>query len=125
MDSLSKLANVLCGDTSHRDTTVGGEVDVVLLGQDLTLVLVEAGVREHTDLVGDVVPVLLRATCNDGVTKESAHLVNAASHGLDLIEPLLLELGVGENSSDDTSTVEWRVGVDSASDNLEESKVVE
>ena len=92
---------------------------MVLGGHHVALVLVEARVREHADLVGDVVPVALGARGGDGVAEQRAHLVDAPSHGGDLAQPLLVQLVVGEHARDDARAVQGRVGVDGASDNLD------
>ena len=53
---MSNILNVLAVDAGHADTTVLHQVDVMLVDKAFTLLFVQTGVREHTDLVGDVVP---------------------------------------------------------------------
>ena len=53
----SKVANILRGDTSHGDTTILGEVDAVVLGDGCHLFWGHAGETEHSNLIGNVLPI--------------------------------------------------------------------
>lgn len=56
-DSLSDIVHVLAVHTRHRYSAILHQVNVMLLDQVLShLLLVQASVREHADLVSDVVP---------------------------------------------------------------------
>ena len=49
-DTLSEVANVLGVDACHGNASASQQVDVILLYQNIALLLVQASVREHTDL---------------------------------------------------------------------------
>lgn len=58
MNGLGDVVNVLGIEPSDGNPAVQREVDVMLRGQTLRLVSIEASESEHTDLIGDVTPVL-------------------------------------------------------------------
>lgn len=118
-DGLGKAANVPAGDAGDGDAAVLGGVDGELLGELGHLVGGETGVGEHANLGGDVGPVVLGAELLEVLLEESAHGDDAVGHALELGEPLLAQLGVGENGGGDAGAVDGRVGVDGADDDLE------
>lgn len=113
------MVDVLAGDARDGDTAILGQVDGVVLGDLLDLLGLEAGVGEHADLVGDVGPVVLGAELLKLLTEELAHGDDAVSHALDLALPLLVELRVVEDGGGNAGTVDGRVGVHGADDDLE------
>ena len=66
-----------------------------------------------------MVPVLLAAELLEVVLEECAHLDDAVGHALNLAEPLLVELWGVEDLGGDAGTVDWRVGVEWADDDLD------
>lgn len=118
MDSLGQSLNVAAGDASNRDTSVAGAVDRVLLGKSVNLFGREASVAEHANLGGDVVPVLLGTKSLEVLLEKSSHSNHAVSHVLDFLEPLSLELRVGENDRGNAGTVDRGVRVEWSNDNL-------
>jgi hypothetical protein len=56
-DCLGNVDHIAGIDSSHRNSSVLQEVDMVLGSHDLTLLWGEASVREHTDLVSDNLPI--------------------------------------------------------------------
>lgn len=51
--------------------------------------------------------------------QESTHLNDTVGHALDLAQPLLVKLGIVQNSRGNTSTVDGRVRVQSADEDLQ------
>ena len=80
VDGLCNVLNVIGVDTSHRDATVFQKVDVPLVNQQLALVLGQACEREHTNLIGDVIPRPRGAQLFNGTAKltSPAHFVRRA-----------------------------------------------
>lgn len=64
-------------------------------------------------------PVVLGAELLEVVLEEGAHGDDAVGHALELGEPLLAQLGVGEDGGGDASAVDGRVGVNGADNDLE------
>jgi len=118
-DGLGKTLDVGRSDTSDRNSTILGSVDAVLLGQSIHLLRLETGVGEHADLAGDVAPVVLAAELLEVLLEESTHGDDTVSHTLDLTQPLLVELGVVQDGGGDTGTVDGRVGVKRADQDLD------
>lgn len=67
-------------ETSQGDTSIAGHVDLVLVGHVVDLSGGQSGEGEHTNLVGDVAPVLLGVFGVQRGLQLIAHIVNAASH---------------------------------------------
>ena len=119
MEGLGNVLNVVSVDTSHGDTTVIGQIDVVV-GSDLQdLLLGEASEGEHTNLRGDVRPVLGGTVLLEVLHQESSHINDTVSHLAALLVPLSLELRVAKNDLDNTSTIEGRVGPEGTGSLLE------
>jgi hypothetical protein len=91
----------------------------VLLGQGVHLLRLETSVGEHADLAGDVAPVVLAAELLEVLLEESTHGDDTVSHTLDLTQPLLVEFGVVQDGRSDTGTVDGRVGVKRADQDLD------
>ena len=64
-------------------------------------------------------PVVLAAKLLEVGAEERAHLDDAASHALDLTEPLLVKSRVVHDGGGDASTVNGRVGVEGANEDLD------
>jgi hypothetical protein len=120
VDGLSKVLDVVGGDTSNGDTTITGEVDMPVITELVNLLRLQTSVTEHTDLVGDVAPVDLGTKVVFKVVSQlMSHVNDTISHGLDFTEPFLLQFGSVQNSADETGTVDGRVGVHGANQNLD------
>ena len=64
LNGIGDILNIASGQTGDRDSAVRGHVDVVLVDHLLALLGSESQEREHTDLVGNVVPGALAAILN-------------------------------------------------------------
>ena len=64
-------------------------------------------------------PVVLAAQFLKVLLEESAHLDDTVSHALDFTQPLLVQLSIVHDSGGDTGTVDGRVGVERADEDLE------
>mmetsp|Transcript_16366 Transcript_16366/g.40778 ORF Transcript_16366/g.40778 Transcript_16366/m.40778 type:complete len:345 (+) Transcript_16366:272-1306(+) len=106
-------------EARHGDSAVHGQVDVVLVGQQLALRAREARVREHADLARDERPVAGRAARLQRAPQRRAHLLDAARHAAQLILPLLKQRGAAQHARRDLRAVAGRVGVHGADDQLE------
>lgn len=73
--------------------------------------------RSH--LAGDVGPVVLAAELLEVGAEERAHLDDAASHALDLTEPLLVKSRVVHDGGGDAGTVNGGVGVEGTNEDLD------
>lgn len=56
VDCLSHIVDVLAVESNHCDPSVLHHVHVVVVDQMQALSFVQAGVREHSDLVGNMLP---------------------------------------------------------------------
>ena len=110
MESLGNVLHVVGVKSSNGDTSVHGQVDMVLLDASLHLGLGEAGVGEHTNLAGDVRPVASAAGLLQVLHESLTHVNDAVGHSSALLVPLSLQLGVTQDGLDNASTVERRVG---------------
>lgn len=118
-DGLGEVSDVLASDTRDGDTSILGQVNGVVLGDLLYLLGLEAGVSEHADLVGDVRPVVLGTERLELPTEQLAHGDDAVGHALDFALPLLVQLGVVQDSGSNTGAVDGGVGVHGADDDLD------
>jgi hypothetical protein len=96
-----------------------GNSNTHLLGQRIHLLSRQTGVGEHADLGCDVAPVLLAAELLKVLFKQSAHGDDAVGHALYLTEPLLVQRGVVEDLGGDAGTVNGRVRVERAHEDLD------
>ena len=90
-----------------------------LLGQNIHLLGLQSSVCEHTNLGCDVAPVVLAAELLEVLLEESAHGDDAVGHALDLTEPLLVEGRIVQDLRSDAGTVNGRVGVQWADQDLD------
>jgi len=110
------VAGVEAGD---GDSSVHGHVDGVLLSELVDHVMVEAGEGEHADLRGDVIPVVLGASGLESRLEGSSHQSHSIGHDDEVLLPHGGELFVSEDDVDNSSSVNWGVGVDGSSDLLD------
>jgi hypothetical protein len=66
-----------------------------------------------------VAPVVLATELLEVLLEESTHGDDTVSHTLDLTQPLLVEFGVVQDGRSDTGTVDGRVGVKRADQDLD------
>jgi hypothetical protein len=90
-----------------------------LLGQGIHLLRLQTSVCEHTDLRGDVAPVVLAAKLLEVLLEKSAHADDTIGHALDLAEPLLVEGRVVEDFGCNACAVDWWVGVQRSHEDLD------
>ena len=122
MEGSRDLVEVASVETGDRDSTIGSHVNVVLAGHGVDLILSDARVSEHTNLRGDVAPVVLAAEGGESLDEASSHFSHTGRHEHEIIVPHLRELLVAEDDVDDSSTVDGRVRVH-GSGNLLDSRV--
>jgi len=119
LDSISNVFNVLGVKTSHGDSARLDQVDVVFLGEELTLFSIQSGEREHTNLVGNVIPVSGASIINQSLLEGISHFDDSVGDHFHFGQPGLVSLGVGEDSVDNEGTVLGRVGVHGSDDGLQ------
>ena len=68
MDGSGDVVDVAAVDAGNADSAVLGEVDAILLPDLEHLLLTQAGEGEHSDLVGDVRPILATALLGKAIT---------------------------------------------------------
>lgn len=61
VDAVRQVLDVLGCHAGHRDASIFGQVNAEVLAQARALLGVHAGEAEHSNLIGDVLPVLLRS----------------------------------------------------------------
>lgn len=88
MNSVSQISVVLRRNTGNRNATVVGQIHRVLLDQSLHLLAVQAGEAEHTDLIGNVLPVVRGALFLQILDQRFPHGYDTIGHALDLLEPI-------------------------------------
>jgi hypothetical protein len=119
MDGLSKVLYVTGGDTGHGDSSVAGHVDGELTGEAVNLLWGQSREAEHTNLLVDVRPVAGGSELLQIVGKHGAHGDNAISHELYLAAPLSTKLSISKDGGDNTGSVDGRVGIHWANDDLQ------
>ena len=87
------------------------DITTYLRSEFIHLLRIQARICEHTNLGGDVAPVLLATELLQVLLQQSAHGDNAISHVLDLTEPLLVQCRVVQDLGSNTRTVNRGVGV--------------
>ena len=105
VDGLCNVLNVVGVDASHRDAAVFQKVDVPLVNQQLALALGQSCEREHTNLIGDVIPRTRGAQLFNGTAKLTTHVVDAVSHEFDFSSPLRAESIVAQDAIDLTRNI--------------------
>ena len=59
VNGVSQIFNILRGDPRHADSTILSQINAEFFTQASTLVYVHARKTEHSDLICDMLPVLL------------------------------------------------------------------
>lgn len=112
MECFGYVSQIACVETSHGDTAIGSHVDSILFTELHDHLFAETGVGEHTNLVDNVVPVVLTAQVLHVLVKTDSHLVHTAGHHLEIFVPHRGKLLITEDNINDTGTVNGRVGVE-------------
>ena len=116
----SEVAHVVVRNTGDGNAAILGQVDMVLVHKLVDLLRRDTQEGKHADLVRNVLPVVLGAVLLVQQRLErTAHVVDAVSHALDLLEPLSVQLRVRKHELGNTGTVHGRVRVHGANGNLE------
>ncbi len=87
MHGAGKVSNVSGGDSGDADTSVAGEVNVIVVAETVDLLGGQSGETKHSDLIGDVLPVARRSLALEGVNEGGTHRNDAARHEFDLVVP--------------------------------------
>lgn len=111
VDSLSNIVDVLVVQPAHGDSAGLEEIKVLLLLQELAHLRVEAGVREHTDLLSDVIPSARCAQFLQPLPESGSHGDDPFRHDLDAVLPLLVQGRVLKNNVYNSGSVSRWVGV--------------
>lgn len=118
MEGTRNVVDVVSVEASNGDSSVHGHVDGVLLSELVDHVLVETGEGKHTNLRDNVIPVVLVSEGGEAGVEGSSHLSHSVGHEDEVGVPHLLELGVSEDDIDNSSSMNWGVGVDRSGDLL-------
>ena len=119
VDGLGQPLDVAGSDTGNTDSAVFGGIHTVLLGKRIHLLRLQTGVGEHTNLAGNVAPVVLATELLEVLLQQSTHLDDAVGHALDLAKPLLVQCRVVQNGAGDASTMDRWVGVKRTDEDLD------
>lgn len=119
MEGLCASVDVSGIKSSDGDTTVHGHIDGVLVSAFDDGLLGESSVGEHTDLFGDVAPVVLVSVGLNLLDKGRSHFSDSAGHESEVVVPHLGELLVSKDDVDDSSAVDRGVGVNWSGDLLQ------
>lgn len=112
IDGGSKVLDVLGVESSHGDTSVIGQVAVVLLLEDLDLRSRQSRKGEHSNLINNVVPGSGGSQGNELVKERLAHGNDSVGHGRQVLLPLLVKCLVVQDKGDNTGSIGRRVGDD-------------
>ena len=119
MEGIGNVVKVARVEASNRDAAVHGHVHCVLLSEFVDLVLVEASVSEHANLIGNVRPVVLVSKSFKLGNQTRSHLCHTSRHVSEVLVPHGCELWVTQNDVDDSSAVDGWVGVNWSGDLLD------
>merc|ERR1719323_1067285 len=95
--AVDHVLDVALVQASEGNTTRLQQVDVMLLNQALALRRCQARKREHSDLVGDVVPCSRCAFLFQALPQQSSNLEDAVRHGGKLPLPGLQTSWIAED----------------------------
>jgi hypothetical protein len=117
LDGLSEVLHVLFVDSGEADSSGLEQVDVELINQDVALLLSQASVREHADLVSNVLPVARSSDVFQSLSEESSHVENSLSDDIsELSLPFLEVVLVVEYLGNNFSSVSAGARVDLSDD---------
>jgi len=122
VESSSNVLQVVGVETSNGNTAIHGHVNGVLLTDLVDLVLVESSESEHTNLAGNVIPVVFVSESDESGLQANSHVVHAGGHEAEVSVPHFGELLISEDDVDNAGSMDGRVGVD-RSGNLLDARV--
>lgn len=91
----------------------------MFLDKLLNLLWVDSSKAEHSNLVGNVLPITSRSLLGEQILERSSHGDDTISHELDISEPLLVESWIREDAGSNASSMDWWVGVEWANKDLD------
>jgi len=94
---------------------------VVLFAEAVDLGLAHAGVGKHSNLIGDVAPVVNTTCVLKLLNEASSHVGHSSGHVSEVLVPAGGEVLVSEDDVDDSGSVEGRVGVHRSGEGLQSS----
>ena len=109
MEGICDVVEVASVHSGDRDAAVQGHVDCVFLAQLVDLVLVQSRESEHTNLAGNVAPVVFVAKLLKFFNETGSHLSHAGRHILEVLVPHGGEFLVSEDNIHNAGSVNWRV----------------
>ena len=112
IDGVGKVLDVLGVETGHGDASVIGQVDVVLLLQDLDLGGSQACEGEHSNLIDNVVPGTRGTQGQQLLVQSLAHSNNTVGHLGQVLLPLAVQLLVVQDQGYHTGSIGGGVGDD-------------
>ena len=95
------------------------DITTYLRSEFIHLLRIQARICEHTNLGGDVAPVVLAAELLKVLLEERTHGDDAVGHVLDLAKPLLVQRGVVQDLGSNTGTVNRGVRVERSHEDLD------
>ncbi len=118
-DRLADIVDVLAVERSHAHATGVGAVHAELGAQAHHLVLGQARVAEHADLLRDEGHVLLHAGSLEAIHQLLAHGLDAHAHLAQLLLPQCTQFGVAQHGGHHRAAMRGRVGVVGADHDLQ------
>lgn len=118
VEGLGDVVDVVGVEAGNRDSSVSGHVDGVLFLELLDLLGAETSISKHTDLGGEVTPVVSAAVILQFLDHARPHLLDSTRHVQQVLVPAGSQGWVAQNDINDTSSVNGRVRVHRSGNSL-------
>ena len=84
---------------------------MIFVDQNFTLFLGKTGIRKHSDLINNMVPISRNTQFNQIISQSMSHFNDSFGNFFDFEFPVIVILGVVQDSGNNLGTVSWGVGV--------------
>ena len=92
VESLSNVVEISSVHSSDGNSSISSHVNGIVLLDLLNHILREASESKHSDLAGDMVPVVRVSVRLELFNEARSHFFNASRHHLQFVVPFLLQL---------------------------------
>jgi len=111
VEGVSNIVQVASIKTGNRDSSIHSHVDMMFFSQLIYLVLVKTGVGKHTNLAGNVAPVVFVSEGFEFSSETGSHLLHSAGHEEELVMPFSGQGWVTEDNIDNSGSMDWWIRV--------------
>jgi len=111
MECISNEFEVTGVETTERNSAISSHINMVFVLQSINLFSWQSSVGKHTNLTGNMAPIMYTSCTLQTSHKTWSHFLNSSRHSFQILMPAFSQFWVAQNNINDSSSMNWWVRI--------------